>query len=58
MKKKSDENKPTFWKIQLVQAKRFAPYKDALNAVLQENQSYTAEECATILRQFMERSVN
>jgi len=46
-----------FSKAQLLSAKRFADRKDALGAVLKDNETYTVEEAQKLLDDFMKGQV-
>lgn len=59
MAKREQETKKevTFTKNQLLLSKRFKPSRDALYAILKENEQYTISEVEKILADFMKGKV-
>lgn len=52
-KKKTAKPDPVFTKEQLVASARFADYRDALNALLDDGVFYTIPEAESILQGFL-----
>ncbi len=49
---------PLFTKKQLISSKKYSDRKDAINALLSENKTYTIEETDKILTDFMKGRQN
>lgn len=54
-KKKAEKPDPVFTKGQLVASARFADYRDALNALLDDGAFYTIPEAESILQGFLKQ---
>lgn len=48
---------PRFTKNQLVNSKAFAPYRDALAAILDGSKTYTKEQAERLVTEFLQRKV-
>ena len=55
---KNEESKTMYTKADILNAKRFANRKDALNALLEDMEMYTLEEVDKKLASFMKGKVN
>lgn len=49
---------PKFTKAALLKAKKYANKKDVLNAVLKDDQEYTAKEAAELVENFLKGKVD
>lgn len=48
---------PTFSKAQLLEAKKYAGQKDLLNALLKDDQQYTAKQAEKLIEDFLKGKV-
>lgn len=55
--KSAEKNPPAFTKAQLLESKRYRDRRDLLNALLQDGETYTAEQADTMITGFMKGKV-
>lgn len=50
-------SKVTYLKRDLVQSKRYAEYRDILQALLKDDKAYTSKEVDSIIKNFLKKEV-